>query len=89
MDHFIKLVTSRDFLIAVLAAVSVAGLDLVVHPDFVVGQLLHKSPADVELTEASQIADANNGVGQFDFQHLAMRQVIVHSVLAIALHSLG
>src|SRR6476619_3999121 len=36
MDHFIKLVTSRDFLIAVLAAVSVAAVVFTLGSQFIV-----------------------------------------------------
>lgn len=50
----------------------------------VIGQLLGDRAAEVEAHGAGQVEDADRRIGQFDLRHLAIGQVIVHQVLAVA-----
>ena len=52
----------------------------------IVRALLCQCAIQIVSERASVIEQANENVSQFHFRHLAMRQVIVHQVLAFALH---
>jgi hypothetical protein len=68
------------------AAGRLAGCGFVVCAAGVVGQLLSQCATNVHAIGACEIKDANERIGQLDFAHVTLRQVIVFEALAIAFH---
>src|SRR6266699_3400780 len=65
-----------------------ARLNLVVLTLEIVEGLFQKRAANVETVGAGIIQNPDHRVGELDLDHLAVRQMIVHQVLALALHRL-
>ena len=52
-------------------------------------ELLNDGATDVVSEPCGVVQDADKSVGEFDFGHFAVRQFVVHEVLAFALHGLA
>src|SRR5690606_29101145 len=64
-------------------------VDLVISAASVVHQLLDHCPKEIIPKSTGKVCDADYGIGQFYFEHVSMRKMIVLEPPTIALHAFG
>src|SRR5690606_4956449 len=64
-------------------------VDLVISAAGVVRHLLDHCPKEIVPKSTGKVCDTDYGIGQFYFEHVSMRKMIVLESLTLALHAFG